>query len=565
MTGSEVVMKMLERQGVEVIFGHPGGAIMPIYDALYDSPIKHVLVRHEQGGAHMADAYYRASGKTGVCFATSGPGATNLVTGLATAMMDSSALVAITGNVPSGLIGTDAFQEADVYGITGPVTKHNYLVKDVADLPRVMAEAFHIASTGRPGPVLIDVPKNVQLAKFEGSLDVVVDLPGYRPTVVGHAGQVAKAVEAIRAAKRPVMMVGGGAQVATAEVAELVERTGIPVITTLMGIGAFPPAAEETLGMPGMHGTVTANKAISHCDLILGAGVRFDDRVTGKISRFAPNATVVHIDIDPAEISKLVKAHVPVVGDLRDVLPRLTKELGRLDIDAWRETLADWKDTYPEKYQLDKPLVSQEILAMLRDATAGDCIVATEVGQHQMFAARMLPSTKARSFITSGGLGTMGFGLPSAIGAAIARPGETVVLIAGDGSIQMNIQELATLYKQNVPVIICILNNGMLGMVRQWQELFHAQRYSEVYLADSNPDFAKVAEAYGIEGHNIFDRETARQAIEAAVAAKKPVLLNFFVYEAEKVFPMVPSGAGVDEMILGDQAPAEPEAEAVTR
>ncbi len=565
MTGSEVVMKMLERQGVEVIFGHPGGAIMPIYDALYDSPIKHVLVRHEQGGAHMADAYYRASGKTGVCFATSGPGATNLVTGLATAMMDSSALVAITGNVPSGLIGTDAFQEADVYGITGPVTKHNYLVKDVADLPRVMAEAFHIASTGRPGPVLIDVPKNVQLAKFEGSLDVVVDLPGYRPTVVGHAGQVAKAVEAIRAAKRPVMMVGGGAQVATAEVAELVERTGIPVITTLMGIGAFPPAAEETLGMPGMHGTVTANKAISHCDLILGAGVRFDDRVTGKISRFAPNATVVHIDIDPAEISKLVKAHVPVVGDLRDVLPRLTKELGRLDIDAWRETLADWKDTYPEKYQLDKPLVSQEILAMLRDATAGDCIVATEVGQHQMFAARMLPSTKARSFITSGGLGTMGFGLPSAIGAAIARPGETVVLIAGDGSIQMNIQELATLYKQNVPVIICILNNGMLGMVRQWQELFHAQRYSEVYLADSNPDFAKVAEAYGIEGHNIFDRETARQAIDAAVAAKKPVLLNFFVYEAEKVFPMVPSGAGVDEMILGDQAPAEPEAEAVTR
>jgi len=565
MTGSEVVMKMLERQGVEVIFGHPGGAIMPIYDALYDSPIKHVLVRHEQGGAHMADAYYRASGKTGVCFATSGPGATNLVTGLATAMMDSSALVAITGNVPSGLIGTDAFQEADVYGITGPVTKHNYLVKDVADLPRVMAEAFHIASTGRPGPVLIDVPKNVQLAKFEGSLDVVVDLPGYRPTVVGHAGQVAKAVEAIRAAKRPVMMVGGGAQVATAEVAELVERTGIPVITTLMGIGAFPPAAEETLGMPGMHGTVTANKAISHCDLILGAGVRFDDRVTGKISRFAPNATVVHIDIDPAEISKLVKAHVPVVGDLRDVLPRLTKELGRLDIDAWRETLADWKDTYPEKYQLDKPLVSQEILAMLRDATAGDCIVATEVGQHQMFAARMLPSTKARSFITSGGLGTMGFGLPSAIGAAIARPGETVVLIAGDGSIQMNIQELATLYKQNVPVIICILNNGMLGMVRQWQELFHAQRYSEVYLADSNPDFAKVAEAYGIEGHNICDRESARPAIEAAVAAKKPVLLNFFVYEAEKVFPMVPSGAGVDEMILGDQAPAEPEAEAVTR
>lgn len=562
MTGSEVVMKMLERHGVEVIFGHPGGAIMPIYDALYDSPIKHVLVRHEQGGAHMADAYYRASGKTGVCFATSGPGATNLVTGLATAMMDSSALVAITGNVPSGLIGTDAFQEADVFGITGPVTKHNYLVKDVADLPRVMTEAFHIAATGRPGPVLIDVPKNVQLAKFEGSLDAEIDLPGYRPTVVGHAGQVLKAAEAVRNAKRPVMIVGGGAQVATREVAELVERTGIPVITTLMGIGAYPPAADETLGMPGMHGTVTANKAISHCDLILGAGLRFDDRVTGKISRFAPNATVVHIDIDPAEISKLVKAHVPVVGDLRDVLPRLGKELGHLDIEPWRETLREWKTTYPEKYALDKPLVSQEVLAMLREATGGDCIVATEVGQHQMFAARLLPSTRSRSFITSGGLGTMGFGLPAAIGAAIARPGETVVLVAGDGSVQMNIQELATLYKQNLPVVIAILNNGMLGMVRQWQELFHAQRYSEVYLADSNPDFAKLAEAYGIEGHNVFDRETAKRAIGEAIAAKKPVLLNFFVYEAEKVFPMVPSGAGVDEMILGDQEPAPVQGEA---
>ncbi len=568
MTGSEVVMKMLERQGVEVIFGHPGGAIMPIYDALYDSTIKHVLVRHEQGGAHMADAYYRASGKVGVCFATSGPGATNLVTGLATAMMDSSALVAITGNVPSGLIGTDAFQEADVFGITGPVTKHNYLVKDVNDLPRVLAEAFHIAGTGRPGPVLVDVPKNIQLAKFEGSLDVEIDLPGYHPTVVGHAGQIRKAAEAVLAAKRPVLIVGGGGQVASREVAELVERTGIPVITTLMGIGAYPPAADETLGMPGMHGTVTANKAISNCDLILGAGIRFDDRVTGKISRFAPNATVVHIDIDPAEISKLVKAHVPVVGDLRDVLPRLTQELGYLDIEPWRETLQGWKATYPEKYRLDKPLVSQEVLAMLRAATAGNCIVATEVGQHQMFAARLLPTTKARSFITSGGLGTMGFGLPSAIGAAIARPGETVVLIAGDGSIQMNIQELATLYKENLPIVIAILNNGMLGMVRQWQELFHAQRYSEVYLADSNPDFAKLAAAYGIEGHNIFDREAAGPAIEAAIAAKKPVLLNFFVYEAEKVFPMVPSGAGVDEMILGDQEPgdeAAPEVEAVTQ
>lgn len=558
MKGSEVVLKMLERHGVEVVFGHPGGAIMPIYDALYDSPLRHVLVRHEQAGAHMADAYYRASGKVGVVFATSGPGATNLVTGLATAMMDSSAVVAVTGNVASTLIGTDAFQEADVYGITGPVTKHNYLVKDVADLPRVLTEAFHIASTGRPGPVLVDVPKDVQLAEFHGSLDATIDLPGYRPTTTGHAGQIKRAAEALLAAKRPVLMVGGGGQVAADEVAAFVERTGIPVITTLMGIGAYPAGADQALGMPGMHGTVTANKAISHCDLIVGAGLRFDDRVTGKISRFAPNATVVHIDVDPAEISKLVKAHVPVVGDLRDVLPRLTELVDRLDIDEWRDTLARWKATYPDKYKLDKPLVSQEVLALLREATAGGCVVTTEVGQHQMFAARLLPTQRRRSFITSGGLGTMGFGLPAAIGAAFARPGETVVCVAGDGSIQMNIQELATLYKHQLPVVIAILNNGMLGMVRQWQELFHAQRYSEVYLADSNPDFAKLAEAYGIEGHNVFDRESAARLIPEALAKKKPVLLNFFVYEAEKVFPMVPAGAGVDEMILGDQD-AEPD------
>lgn len=555
MTGSEVVMKMLERHGVEVVFGHPGGAIMPIYDALYDSPVQHVLVRHEQAGAHMADAYYRASGKTGVCFATSGPGATNLVTGLATAMMDSSAVVAITGNVASGLIGTDAFQEADVYGITTPVTKHNFLVKDVNELPRVLAEAFYIASTGRPGPVLVDITKDVQQAQFEGSLDVEIDLPGYQPDVVAPEADVAAAAAAVAAAKQPVMIIGGGAQGATDEVVAFAERTGIPVITTLMGIGAFPPGHAQALGMPGMHGTVTSNRAISNCDLILAAGMRFDDRVTGKLSRFAPNATIVHIDIDPAEISKLVKAHVPVHGDVKDVLPRMAAKLQVLDVQPWRDTLAEWKEKYPEKYKADKPLVSQEVLGMLREATQGAGIVTTEVGQHQMFAARLFPTTKSRSFITSGGLGTMGFGLPAAIGAAMARPGETVVCVAGDGSVQMNIQELATLYKHQLPVVIAILNNGVLGMVRQWQEMFHAQRYSEIYLADSNPDFAKLAEAYGIEGHNVFDRETARQRIDEALAAKKPVLLNFFVYEAEKVFPMVPAGAGIDQIILGDQEP----------
>lgn len=554
MTGAEVVMKMLAKHGVEVIFGHPGGAIMPIYDALYDSDIEHVLVRHEQGGAHMADAYYRASGKAGVCFATSGPGATNLVTGLATAMMDSSAVVAITGNVPKGLIGTDAFQEADVFGITGPVTKHNYLVKHVNDIPQVIAEAFHIATTGRPGPVLVDVPKDIQMTEFTGTLDVEIDLPGYRPTVTGHPRQIRKAAEAIRAAKKPVLILGGGGQAAPEEVTAFVEKTGIPVITTLMGIGAFPSARDEFLGMPGMHGTVTANRAISHCDLILGAGLRFDDRVTGKLSRFAPNAKLVHIDIDPAEISKLIRAEVPVVGDLKDVLPRLQEELGWLEIDEWREQMQVWKQSYPERYKTrDTSLVSQEVIELIRDMAGDDIIVTTEVGQHQMFAARLIPTQRPRSFITSGGLGTMGFGLPAAIGAAYARPDELVVCIAGDGSVQMNIQELATLSKADKPVIIAILNNGMLGMVRQWQELFHAQRYSEVYLADSNPDFAKLAEAYGITGKNIFTREEAEAAIAEAIEQRKPVMLNIFVYEAEKVWPMVPAGAGIDQVMLGDQ------------
>jgi len=555
MKGAEALLKALERQGVDTVFGHPGGAILPVYDALYDSPIRHILVRHEQAGAHAADAYYRASGRVGVCFATSGPGATNLVTGLATAQMDSSAVVAITGNVATALIGTDAFQEADVYGITGPVTKHNYLVKNVDDIPRVVAEAFHIASTGRPGPVLIDIPKDVQQAEFHGTFDVEIDLPGYRPTVMGHARQVRKAADAIRAAKRPVMMVGGGGQVASEEVLAFARKSGIPIITTLMGIGAFPAGERQALGMPGMHGTVTANRAITHCDLILGAGLRFDDRVTGKISRFAPNATVVHVDIDPAEISKLVKAHIPVVGDLRDVLPRLADELEPLDIDDWWQQLDEWKAMYPERYKQDQPLVSQEVIQLLREASGGDVVVTTEVGQHQMFAARLFPTMRPRSFITSGGLGTMGFGLPASVGAAFARPGETVVCIAGDGSVQMNIQELATIYKHQLPIVIAILNNGVLGMVRQWQEMFSAERYSEIFLADSNPDFAKLAEAYGIEGHNVFDRETAKELVPKVLASGKPALINFFVYEAEKVFPMIPSGAGVDEMIVGDQEP----------
>lgn len=556
MTGSETILKALEREGVSVMFGHPGGAIMPLYDALYDSSIKHVLVRHEQAGAHMADAFYRASGKVGVCLATSGPGATNLVTGLATAHMDSSALVAITGNVPQTLIGTDAFQEADVYGITGPVTKHNYLVKNVNDIPRVVREAFYIASTGRPGPVLIDVPKDVQLAEFTGDFDAEMDLPGYKPTVKGHSGQIKKAAEAIKAAKRPILIVGGGSQVASDEVCSFVSKTNLPVITTLMGIGAFPAANKNCLGMPGMHGTVTANKAIPSCDLIIAAGIRFDDRVTGKVSTFAKQAKIVHIDVDPAEISKLVEAHVPVVGDLRDVLPRLENELETLELDGWWTQLNEWKTNYPERFKKDEEtLGSQEVIDMLYEATGGNCVVTTEVGQHQMFAARLFPTHKPRTWISSGGLGTMGFGLPAAIGASFARPGELVVCVAGDGSIQMNIQELATLFKHQLPVIIAITNNGVLGMVRQWQEMFHDERFSEVYLADSNPDFAKLAEAYGVEGHNIYNKAEAKKHIAEAIEKRKPVLLNFMVYAAEKVFPMVPTGAGVQDMIIGDQEP----------
>ncbi len=556
MTGSETILKALEREGVTVMFGHPGGAIMPLYDALYDSPIKHVLVRHEQAGAHMADAFYRASGKVGVCLATSGPGATNLVTGLATAHMDSSAIVAITGNVPLSLIGTDAFQEADVYGITGPVTKHNYLVKNVNDIPRVVKEAFYIASTGRPGPVLIDIPKDIQLAEFTGDFDTEMDLPGYKPTLKGHSGQIKKAAEAIKEAKRPILIVGGGSQVASDEVCSFVDKTNLPVITTLMGIGAFPAANKNCLGMPGMHGTVTANKAIPNCDLIIAAGIRFDDRVTGKVSTFAKQAKIVHIDVDPAEISKLVEAHVPVVGDLRDVLPRLENELEKLELDGWWAQLNEWKTNYPERFKKDEEtLGSQEVINMLYEATGGNCVVTTEVGQHQMFAARLFPTHKPRTWISSGGLGTMGFGLPAAIGASFARPDELVVCVAGDGSIQMNIQELATLFKHQLPVIIAITNNGVLGMVRQWQEMFHDERFSEVYLADSNPDFAKLAEAYGIEGHNIYTQAEAKKHITEAIAKRKPVLLNFMVYASEKVFPMVPTGAGVQDMIIGDQEP----------
>lgn len=551
MNGAAAILKALERQGVEIIFGHPGGTIMPTYDALYDSPIRHILVRHEQGGVHAATAYARASGKVGVVMATSGPGALNLVTGLQDALMDSTAVVAITGNVPQALIGTDAFQEADVVGITQPVTKHNVQIRNVNDIPRIIAEAFYIAATGRPGPVLVDVPKDVQLAEFNGSFDVEIDLPGYKPTYKGHPRQIERALEALEIAQKPVLMVGGGAQHAAPELIEFAEQTGIPVIPTLMGLGAFPGTHKQCLGMPGMHGSVAANRAIHHADVILAIGLRFDDRVTGKVSRFAPNAhTIIHVDIDPAEIGKLVNTHIPVVGDAKWVAGELAKGARPLKIGQWWEELNEWKTKHPFSFKPKPHLQSQEVIQAFWEATEGKAIVTSGVGQHQMFTAQFFKFDRPRSWINSGGLGTMGVGLPFAIGAALARPGELVIDFDGDGSFQMTLQELATVKKYNLPVKIVILNNGFLGMVRQWQDLFHARRYSEVYLADSNPDFAKLAEAYGIKGITLTDRAKLADAVREVLEHDGPVLLEARVYHEEGVFPMIPSGGAAEDMII---------------
>lgn len=551
MNGAAAILKALERQGVEIIFGHPGGAIMPTYDALYDSSIRHILVRHEQAAVHAATAYARASGRVGVCMATSGPGALNLVTGLQDALMDSTPVVAITGNVPQQLIGTDAFQEADVVGITQPVTKHNFQVRKVNDIPRVIAEAFYIASTGRPGSVLIDFPKDVQLAEFTGSFEVEIDLPGYKPTYKGHPRQIERALEALRKAERPVLMVGGGALNAAQEIRELAEKTGLPVIPTLMGLGVFPGTHPQCLGMPGMHGSVAANRAIHHADTILAIGLRFDDRVTGKVSRFAPNAhTIIHVDIDPAEIGKLVRTSIPVVGDAKWVAAELVKGAQRLNLSRWWVQLEDWKAKHPFAWRPKPYLQSQEVIQAFWEATRGQAIVTAGVGQHQMFAAQFYRFDTPRSWINSGGLGTMGVGLPFAIGAALARPGELVIDFDGDGSFQMTLQELATLKKLNLNVKIVILNNGFLGMVRQWQDLFHARRYSEVYLADSNPDFAKLAEAYGIKGLTLTDKAKLHDTVKEVLAYPGPVLLEARVYHEEGVFPMIPSGGAAEDMII---------------
>ncbi|UCC67558.1 MAG: biosynthetic-type acetolactate synthase large subunit [Armatimonadota bacterium] len=553
MAGAQAMMEVLRREGVEVIFGYPGGSLLPIYDVLYDTKdIRHILVRHEQGAAHAADGYARASGKVGVCMATSGPGATNLVTGIATAAMDSVPIIAITGQVPTFAIGKDAFQEADITGITMPITKHNYLLTEAADIPRVFKEAFYIASTGRPGPVLIDFPRDVQQAELEFEYPDRVELPGYRPTLEGHPKMIERAAELIDAAERPLIYGGGGVNAAgaQAELVELAERAGIPATMTLMGKGGFPEDHELCLGMPGMHGTAYANYALHEADVIIAVGTRFDDRVTGKLDMFARSAKFVHIDIDPAEIGKNVLPTLPIVGDVKRVLGELVKKVARAKHSQWHDTVAGWKQQYPMGWKGDG-LKPQFIIQEIHRATKGEAVIVTEVGQNQMWAAQWYPCREVRQFISSGGLGTMGYGLPAAIGAKVARPDKAVWDIAGDGSIQMNIQEMATAVQGKIPVKIAVLNNGYLGMVRQWQTLFFKNRLSQVDLAVGTPDFVKLAEAYGAVGLRVMEESEVRGAVEKAMAVDdRPCLIDFAVARDENVMPMVPAGGTVDDMLV---------------
>ncbi len=551
--GAQVVVEALKKEGVKDIFGIPGGAVLPLFDALYDSDLNFYLTRHEQGAAHAADGYARSTGKVGVCIATSGPGATNLVTGIATAYMDSVPIVAITGQVKTFLIGNDAFQEADTTGITRPITKYNYLVKDVKELAKTIHEAFYIASTGRPGPVLIDLPVDIELqeAEFKYS-DCPPHIRGYNPKTKGHPLQIKKAAELIKKSKKPVIYAGGGVIIssASAELKKLAEKCKIPVTTTLMGLGSFPQTHPLSLEMLGMHGTVYANLAIQNSDLIIAVGARFDDRVTGKISAFAPYAKIIHIDIDPSAISKNVTVDIPIVGDAKQVLRELLKIVEPPDTKEWLKQIQKWKKEFPLKYKNNGKLKPQYVVQKIYEITQGKAIITTEVGQNQMWAAHWYKFTKPRTFITSGGLGTMGYGFPAAIGAKVGNPDAIVIDIAGDGSIQMNIQELATAVSHEIPVIVAILNNQYLGMVRQWQQLFYNERYSYTYL--KNPDFVKVAEAYGAIGIRVTKKQEVEPALKKAFKSKKkPVVIDFIVDEFENVYPMVPAGEAIDRMIGG--------------
>lgn len=563
MAGSEMVIRSLEALGVRSVFGYPGGAIMPVYDSLLESrQLEHVLARHEQGAAHMADGFARVTGNVGVCFATSGPGATNLITGLATAFMDSSALVAITGQVPSHLIGTDAFQEADVFGLSFPVTKQSYLVRSVEDIPRTIQEAFQIARTGRPGPVLIDIPKDIQFRRGVFHMPPEAHLPGYRLPGAADAATVESLVDTIESAERPVLYVGGGAisSGAAPVLRRLVGSTGIPVTMTLMGLGSFPRYHEYSLGMLGMHGSLCANRAVSHADLVIAAGARFDDRVTGKVSSFASKARIVHIDADPSEHSKIVAADLKVHGDLRlvleQVLASIEKRKLRRDFSGWRARLRAWDRQSPlplDGSPGEPGRISPRYIIEQLGAKAGEqAIVTTDVGQHQMWAAQYFPNNHPRAWITSGGLGTMGFGFPAAIGAKIGFPERPVVCISGDGSIQMNIQELTTAVSRRLGIVVAIFDNQALGMVRQWQDLFHGKRFSSVDLAD-NPDFVAVARAFGGAGQDVVDPRDVPGAIEKALERDVPTFLRFRIHNEEGVFPIVPAGRSADEAIEGTE------------
>jgi acetolactate synthase-1/2/3 large subunit len=548
-SGAEVVVRTLIEQGVDTMFGYPGGVILPFFDRLYDAPIRFIIPRHEQGGCHMADGYARASGKVGVIVTTSGPGACNIVTGLGTAMMDSIPIVAITGQVRTELIGNDAFQEADTTGITRPVTKYNCIVKDVRDLARTVKEAFYIASTGRPGPVVIDLPVDIQVAKttFDGKAEM--KLRGYRPKAKGHSRQISMAADAINKSERPVLYVGGGIIIANAaeEMRAFAKKAHLPVTMTLLGLGSFDQNEAESLDMLGMHGSAYANYAVQECDLLIAVGARFDDRVTGKVKTFAPHAKVIHIDIDPASIAKNVRADIPVVGDAKYILAEMAKEVEYRERKEWFAKIAQWKKQYPLTYDKKSTNIKpQYVIEQICELTGGDAIIATGVGQHQMWTSQFYRFKRPRQLISSGGLGTMGFGLPAAIGAQVAKPDAMVVDIDGDHSFNMTMTELRTAVEYELPIKVCILNNGYMGMVRQWQELFYNRRYSKTYLA--NPEYARVAEALGAVGMTVDKKADVPKAIKKALGEKRPCVIDFKVEREENVWPMVAAGKSLNEM-----------------
>jgi len=567
-TGAQCILEGLQKAGVKTVFGLPGGAVLDIFAQLYRSPLQFVLARHEQGATHMADGFARATGKPGCCLVTSGPGATNTVTGLATAHMDGVPVVCISGQVPSSMIGNDAFQEADTTGITRAVTKHNYLIGSVDDVPRIVAEAFHIAATGKPGPVVIDVPKDVQQATTRAETPETVSLRGYRPTTGGHPKQIAKLAAAINRARKPLFYAGGGviAGNAAAELTALARKAKAPVTTTLMGLGAFPETDPLSLRMLGMHGSVAANRAVDACDLLVAIGARFDDRVTGKISEFAPHAAKAHIDIDPSAIDKSVAVEIPVVGHVKHILKELADQIEPTDRSDWLAQVREWQEKHPFAYntRARQPL-PQYIIEQIYKLTRGKAVIVTDVGQHQMWAAQFYKYTRPRTFLSSGGLGTMGYGLPAAIGAQVGVPGKTVVAIAGDGSIQMNFQEMVVAVERNLPIKVVIMNNGYLGMVRQWQEMFYNKEYSATDLRDAaqqthptgkggrrpayRPDFVKLARAHGALAIRVRTKQDVRPALTRALDAEGPVLIECLVRREENVYPMVPPGASLTEMV----------------